>query len=400
MSKVLALINKETLRLIREKTQVSFDYLSRMNNKNASVIQEWEDTDNPDCLPSIPQAKKLAYSLHVPFAGLYMPPHLIPIPSLPNLHNKRTMPGGTTIDNSRLNLAIIDMLTAREFLIETSKELSISHTAFSLSMKGSNIKAWAGFIRSALDLSIKDQYKCGSPRQYYLYLRKKVENAGALIQCFSGIPVEEVRGFAIYYDDLPIIGLNEKDRPPAKSFSIIHELVHLMKRASMICNDMFDAKPTDQEEVFCNAVSGEVLVPEEALWREMKPYKDADITLAIVERIAKRFSVSKEVIIRRMLDVTPPIISGPQYQAINTEIQIKLQTEKEIAEKMERDGIKSPFATSPSRNAMDKNSNQIGSILLTGYEEGLFSRKDIARHIGIAEKNVNEYLREVSRWNS
>lgn len=32
MSKVLALINKETLRLIREKTQVSFDYLSRMNN--------------------------------------------------------------------------------------------------------------------------------------------------------------------------------------------------------------------------------------------------------------------------------------------------------------------------------------------------------------------------------
>ena len=193
MSKVLALINKETLRLIREKTQVSFDYLSRMNNKNASVIQEWEDTDNPDCLPSIPQAKKLAYSLHVPFAGLYMPPHLIPIPSLPNLHNKRTMPGGTTIDNSRLNLAIIDMLTAREFLIETSKELSISHTAFSLSMKGSNIKAWAGFIRSALDLSIKDQYKCGSPRQYYLYLRKKVENAGALIQCFSGIPVEEVQ---------------------------------------------------------------------------------------------------------------------------------------------------------------------------------------------------------------
>lgn len=188
MSKVLALINKETLRLIREKTQVSFDYLSRMNNKNASVIQEWEDTDNPDCLPSIPQAKKLAYSLHVPFAGLYMPPHLIPIPSLPNLHNKRTMPGGTTIDNSRLNLAIIDMLTAREFLIETSKELSISHTAFSLSMKGSNIKAWAGFIRSALDLSIFRINLCHHLSRTRKDIRKsKNSETSILIKGFTGL---------------------------------------------------------------------------------------------------------------------------------------------------------------------------------------------------------------------
>lgn len=400
MGKVVAMINKETLRLIREKTQVSFDYLSKKNNQDVSVIEGWEDIGSPDCLPSILQAKKLAYSLHVPFAGLYMPPHLIPIPALPNLHNKRTMPGGVAIDNSRLNLAIIDILKAREFLIETSKELNRSFTLFSLAMTGSNVKKWADFIRSELSLSIQDQYKCSSPRQYYLYLRNKVENCGVFIQCFNGVPVEEVRGLAVYYDYLPVIGLNEKDRPPAKSFSIIHELVHLMKRASMVCNDMYEVKSTDQEEVFCNAVAGEVLVPEGALRRELHSYNSTEINLATVERIANRFSVSKEVIIRRMIDVAPPIITTSQYQAVNSEIQIKLQMQKEMNEEMEKAGIKLPFGISASRNAMDTNSHQIGRIILSGYEEGLFSRNDIARYLGINEKNATDYLIEVSKWNS
>ena len=399
MGKVFALINKETLRLIREKTQVTFEYLSRMNGKDISVLMEWEDV-NSLSRPTVSQAKTLAYSLRVPFAGLYMPPELIPIPALPDLHNKRTMLGGGIIDNSRLNLAIIDLLREREFLINSYKELNIQSTPYSMSMTGNGVKEWSKYIRSYLDLTMSDQYKCPTSRQFYLYLRKKVEDAGVFIQCFSRVPVEDVRGISIYYKDLPVIGLNDDDRPPAKSFSIIHELVHLMKRSSTVCNDMYGARTSDQEEVFCNAVAGETLVPEDELRNKMASYNTSVISLEIIEKVANQFSVSKEVIIRRLLDATPPYISSAQYQAINNEIQQKLKKEKEIAEEMKQAGIKSDYKTVPYRDAMDKNSNQIGSILFIGYEEGVFSRSDIARHLGISEKNVHAYLREVSKWNS
>lgn len=400
MGKVLALINKKTLRLIHEKTQVSFAYLSKANDKDISVLKEWEDDDNLFSLPTIPQAKTLAYSLRVPFAGLYMPPELIPIPALPNLHNKRTMLGGGIIDNSRLNLAIIDILRERDFLINSYKELNIQNTPFSMSMVGNGVKEWSQYIRSYLNLTIIDQYKCPTFRQFYLYLRKKVEDAGVFIQCFSRVPVEDVRGISIYYKDLPVIGLNDDDRSPAKSFSIIHELVHLMKRSSTVCNDMYGAGMSDQEEVFCNAVAGETLVPENELRNKMASFDTSVISLEIIEKVAKQFSVSKDVIIRRLLDVTPHYITKAQYETINDEIQQKLREEKEKAGEMKLAGIKTDYKRLPYRDAMDKNSNQIGRILSSGYEEGLFSRNDIARHLGISDKNVLAYLREVSKWNS
>ena len=400
MGKVRALINKETLRLIREKTQVSFEYLSRSTGQEIAVLKEWEDAGNPTLLPTIPQAKALAYSLRVPFAGLYMPSSLIPIPSLPSLHNKRSISGGTIIDNSRLNLAIIDILREREYLIKTDEELNLRGVCFSMSTTSTDIKEWASYIRKYLQLSITDQYRCPTTRQFYLYVRKKVEDAGAFVQCFSHVPVEDARGIAIYYDYLPVIGLNDDDRFPAKSFSIIHELVHLMKRKSTVCNDMYDSRSSDQEEIFCNAVAGEVLVPEVALRHEIAPYHSLEITLAVVEQIANRFSVSKEVILRRMLDVEPPFILHSQYQAINDEIQQNLKEEKERTEELKRAGIQPPYRSSQSRDAMDKNSNHLGSVLLSGYEEGLLSRNDISRHIGISEENVNKYLSEVAKWNS
>ena len=124
------------------------------------------------------------------------------------------------------------------------------------------------------------------------------------MHCFVDVPIETARGIAIYESSLPIIGINDEDRPPAKSFTLIHELVHLFKRESSLCNDMNSSANTAKEEIFCNAVAGELLVPAQALriiLREhqfLAPYSVNDI-----QKIANRFSVSREVIIRRLLDM-------------------------------------------------------------------------------------------------
>ena len=92
-----------------------------------------------------------------------------------------------------------------------------------------------------------------------------MEIKGIFVQCFIDVPVELVRGFSLYYDGLPVIGINNEDCFSAKSFSLIHELVHLLKRESSVCNVMFDITLSRFEKVFCNAVAGELLVPQNIL---------------------------------------------------------------------------------------------------------------------------------------
>ena len=76
----------------------------------------------------------------------------------------------------------------------------------------------------------------------------------------------------------------------------MHELAHLWVGSSGISN----ASPgnTRREEVFCNAVAGEFLVPQDVfipLWTASLPERLAEL--------AQRFHVSRLVIMRRALDL-------------------------------------------------------------------------------------------------
>ena len=91
---------------------------------------------------------------------------------------------------------------------------------------------------------------------------------------------------------------------------------------------MISKTSSNVEEVFCNAVAGELLVPQKALSIILQntnltaPYSKDDITA-----IAKRFSVSREVIIRRLLDTER--ISEIEYQTYSEELRQELEKNRE-----------------------------------------------------------------------
>ena len=254
-------------------------------------------------------------------------------------------------------------------------------------------------IREFYSIEISDQYKCSSPRQLYLYIREKVEHKGVFVQCFTDVPIELVRGFSIFEETLPIIGINDVDRPPAKTFSLIHELVHLLKRESSICNIMYNAISLQKEEVFCNAVAGELLVPREALRTILnnenyqKPY-----SLEVISTIAKKFSVSREVIIRRLLDCDK--IDNVEYDTYAEVFRKEIEKEREEQKIARKAGIKTGIPQSISREAIDRTSPTVCKTLYYGFVEEMYSKRDIAQHLGIAQKHVDKFLREVSKWNN
>lgn len=394
---VRAVINKETLKYLREHIGITLPYIERITKYDEIKYAQWEDTGS-DKFPTCLQAKAIAKCFHIPFAGLYMNSKDIKLKHIPKMYNMRTMYGNEVFDDSSLNLAIMELLHSRELLINTKAELKEPLPTFSLLITGTEVKHWADSIRKVFELELTDQYSLPSKRKFYLYVRNRIENQGILVQGFSGVDTEISRGVAIYNDIYPIIGINDNDRYPAKTFSIIHELVHIFKRHSTMCNDMISSFSAQQEEVFCNAVAGEVLVPEKAIKTLLKDRKIKEFTEEIIASLADVFSVSKEVISRRLLDIGE--ISKIEYDTFTLEFKKTFDLEKEAAREQRKTNGSKGIPRNIARETIDKTSSSLCQTLYHGYGEGIFDRQDIARYLRIDQKHISNILKEVSQWSN
>ena len=149
---------------------------------------------------------------------------------------------------------------------------------------------------------------------------------------------------------------------------------------------------TAKEEIFCNAVAGELLVPAQALriiLREhqfLAPYSVNDI-----QKIANRFSVSREVIIRRLLDMGE--IDTIEYDTYADLFNQEIEQERERQRIAREQGIKIGPAKNISREAVDRTSPSVSKLLYHGL-----SKQDIARHLNIDQRHIDKFLVEVSKW--
>lgn len=97
-------------------------------------------------------------------------------------------------------------------------------------------------------------------------------------------------------------------------FTLFHELAHILFDVSgvtMVDSSFIDRMtgPAGRIEVACNRFAAEVLLPEQAFpWEE---FSGGDVEEPVA-RVAKRFHVSREVVLRRLLDAGR--ISRTRYQ--------------------------------------------------------------------------------------
>jgi Zn-dependent peptidase ImmA (M78 family) len=397
MVRTCANINKETLCYICSQIGVSATFLSQKTGVSEEKVNEWLDASN-NTFPTFNQAKSLAKILKIPFAGLYMIKDKLPINQLPSLRNLRTLPDSRPIDDSSLNLAVAELIRYRDFLLSSETEMEIETKQLSLPTlsEGTGIADYAKTIRSYFGLELETQFKLQSARQFYLYVRQQIENRGVFIHCFTGVDVEIIRGISIYNETAPIIGLNDNDRYPAKTFSIIHELVHILKHQSTLCNDMFSSFSAQNEEVFCNAVVGEALVPAASLNAYLSANKITNISLDEIDTMAKRFCISKEVVVRRLLDTDR--FSKDEYDTFANEIRQTFVQEREAEKIARQEGRGQQIPKNISREAIDKTSSAICRMLLIGYSDGHFSKQDVSGFLGIKEKHIPKFFAEVAKW--
>ncbi len=113
----------------------------------------------------------------------------------------------------------------------------------------------------------------------------------------SRISVEECRGFAIYDEDAPCIVLNGADAAQARSFTLLHELAHLLEHSGALCL-LDDDREVEQR---CNRFAAEVLMPADRVRDVAGGLRVADRVDAVVRQF--RVSLVAAVLRLRALDL-------------------------------------------------------------------------------------------------
>ena len=250
-------------------------------------------------------------------------------------------------------------------------------------------------VRNLLKISRADSNK---KLDYWINL---IESLGILIFEFYDIEPEELRGYALYYDKLPIIGINHKESINAKKFTLFHELTHLIMKKDGISN-INEYSIINNEEAYCNKVAAEILLPNDLFQKFLndnpsyKKFRVKDIN-----GLSKIFNVSKQVIVRKALELNfithsdynnrtkefNEYINPPKKNNLTKNVNCKSQRKKDNKPKNSDKGIHNK-----AKMALRKNGNYFTSLLIKAYEEELISDIDIALDLKVSLEVMSKII--------
>ena len=300
--RVEALVTPSLLRWGRETAGYDVEAAAKSGVRPVA-LESWE---NGQARPSIPQLRKLATLYKRPIAAFYLPepPERFTLPK----DYRRPTDAGAVLPSPALLFQLREAQSKRDLLLELygQTEGTLPQMTLTADMK-EDLETVAQRIRSYLDVPLEAQ-KNWEPQYGTLNRwRSAFERAGVLVFQMQDVSWSEARGFSVFSDTFPLAVINVKDAPNGRIFTMFHELAHIALRQGGIC----DLRGSDNRaldlndiEVYCNAVAGAVLVPREPLLQdtlvrdhpEGHEWQDGDL-----ERLARNFHCSTEVVIRRLL---------------------------------------------------------------------------------------------------
>ena len=160
-------------------------------------------------------------------------------------------------DNYELNKLVSEVYKDRENLLYIYETLDENIGNFQLKLSGKDSEEDAKRIRNFLEVDSARLTVEGS--DYYKAWRLLLEKKDILVLEKSRLSIGS-EGLSLFYDILPIIVILSSGQTPSRRlFTLIHELVHLGLRQSVL--DGFILNSDKKVERYCNEVAGHVLVP-------------------------------------------------------------------------------------------------------------------------------------------
>ncbi len=209
---------------------------------------------------------------------------------------------------------------------------------------------------------------------------------------------EEAQGFSISDTQPWVIVVSAKDSPSARSFTLWHELGHLLLRNGGICsgNDSSDepVEPLQSVEDWCNRFAESVLVDRDLL--AQRPETDAVINRIpgyenALRRLAGHFRVSQQVALYRMRHMGLLTTANFRHE-FN-----RVMSEQNLSKSAKRDNRSEQMRRNIPREVVAERGPTFTRAILQAFDQGGLTRSDVSDYLGVRSKHLESIRREAHR---
>ncbi|MPZ92555.1 MAG: ImmA/IrrE family metallo-endopeptidase [Actinobacteria bacterium] len=386
--RIEALANPELLIWARKAAGFNLDTAAKRVQVSVARLADWESGERR---PTFNQLRKLAHIYRRPIAVFY----LQEAPSDPAYpRDFRRLPGEVSgMPSPELRWEIRRAEYRRKFALELLAEQAETPRILELTVDfDTNPEDVSIQIRGLLGLEMQAQFTWKDPHESFAHWRGSIEAAGFLCLQMTDVSLTQARGFSLAEFPLPTLVVNIKDSPRGRSFSLLHELTHVLLRQGGVC-DLDDTSGRRPEELrverYCNAVAGATLVPAEYLLTHpvvvahggRSDWNDDEL-----ESLTRSFAASREAVLRRLLDL------GRTTTDFYTTRRQGFLEEYETARLR-----KTPGFAPPHLLALASAGPTLTGLALSSYSEGDITASDVSDLLGVRVKHLERIQEQLVR---
>lgn len=157
-------------------------------------------------------------------------------------------------------------------------------------------------LRDLLGVPLTAQLAWSGDAEAVSSWREALEKMGVLVFLLP-MGKDAARGFSIYDDYAPAIAVNTHWNQAARTFTLLHELAHLLTRTNSICSEVLSSSPAASEDVerWCERAAAAALMPTSAIGSILASWGNPTPTLDIAKKLARRFRVSLNAAALRLI---------------------------------------------------------------------------------------------------
>ncbi len=380
-------VNPTLLRWARERAGYSREAIADAFSKEVNAIAQWEEGT---AVPTYNQLEALAYRYYKRPIALFFFPE--PPDEIEAKEEFRTLPD-FEIDSLQPDTrhAIREGLAMRQALTELSDGKNPAERLVFQDVILSSQQPWqeaAYQLRAYLGISIEDQSSWPGITASLRNWRAFIQSVGVFIFKRS-FKQHDVSGFSLNDQEFPLIYINNSTAKARQIFTLFHELSHILLKSSGITktDTSYISALSGQDksiEVFCNSFTGEFLVPSDDFNARYQKGQDPEIT---AEEFANFYNVSREVILRKLLDM------GIVNQAYYEQMAAHWSDQFVVARGQGTGG--DYYATKAAYLG-----DQYMNLAFSSYYEGRLSVEQLASYLNIKAKNIDGLERQMLRRSS
>ncbi|MFJ8833926.1 ImmA/IrrE family metallo-endopeptidase [Micromonospora aurantiaca] len=290
-------INPTMLAWAMQQAGVSEQQLASDLHVAPALVSAWLSGEDQ---PSTGQLRGIAKELSRPTSLFFLPRPPAAAVTPTAFRSPIASTGARTL--SRNELDEIRKAARRQKIVGWAQQQLDLNDGVDLPQFTPDVEELARTVRKWLEWRMDDQVKATSKTAVTKALRASLEDRGLIVLQLS-MGDDHCRGFSIAHRSVPVIAYNTKGQvAAARSFTILHELGHLIKNEQAVCE-----KPNDATERWCDEFASAFLLPR----RYLEPYvrlrigrgrtRIEDDDLDAVRLISNRFKASYQCVALRLI---------------------------------------------------------------------------------------------------